>query len=613
MKLEPGSEFGRYQIAERLGAGEVFRAMDLDVGHDVAIRTFSGSGWPESAEDLAQELLRASALEHPVLTSILATGEFEGTPYLVMEFLEGETLEERLKRGPLSASELTELARGIVSALVYAHSHNIVHRDLKPGNILLTSSGVKLLDLGLSRLKESGATAQRTATGAVLGTMRYMSPEQVMGQRVNERSDVYGLGAVLYEAATGEPLVEEEGGAAIATAILRGQPKLNFDPSVPLAIRTMIQCSVQKDPAARWDSRQLELLLEPGAGQAITTKPSRKDPFPSSPAGYRTVTIYYATDRELVREEAGQCIYGTGRAADEKLSYGICDVSVPHEHKIGKLEKTPWFRSPDPAKDVLVIYSQREPEDGFFERLEVRVKEFGSDDLFVFVHGFNVTFEDAARRTAQIAKDLEFPGAPILYSWPSHESPGPIGYATDGQTIDWTKPHLKQFLYDLKNRTKASKLHLIAHSMGSRAVVRVLNEVAKEMQHSLPQFQQIILSAPDIDTGEFQQLASAMRSTGERVTLYASSVDKAMWLSRKNQTFPRAGEAGDDLVVLRPEVDTIDATAVDTGFLGHSYWAEVRSVVTDIFGLVRNGLDPDHRATLEARQHPKGPYWAFKS
>jgi esterase/lipase superfamily enzyme len=229
----------------------------------------------------------------------------------------------------------------------------------------------------------------------------------------------------------------------------------------------------------------------------------------------------------------------------------------------------------------------------------------------VFVHGYNVTFENAARRTAQMAYDLAFEGAAILYSWPSKGSI--TGYPVDGTNVQWSTPHLKTFLADVATRTGAQTVHLIAHSMGNRALAGALQSLLAESRaeiHSV--FREIVLTAPDIDADIFRRdIAPRLANLPARVTLYASSADKALQASKTYHQYPRAGDSAADMAVIE-KIDAIDATAVETGFLGHSYYADNRSVIADLFYLLREGKPPAERFALERVSAGQGVYWRFK-
>jgi non-specific serine/threonine protein kinase len=216
--LTEGRVFSHYRIVRKLGEGgmgEVYHAVDLNLERPVAIKLLPpwATGDPEARERLLREARAASALSHPNIVTIHAVEEEDGAPFVVMELLEGETLRDRIARGPLPLSELLDLGTQAADALDAAHAAHLVHRDIKPSNVMITPRGqVKLLDFGLAKRWRPGAadvpgertvTAALTAPGTIVGTFAYMSPEQSRGERLDPRTDVFSLGAVLYEAATG--------------------------------------------------------------------------------------------------------------------------------------------------------------------------------------------------------------------------------------------------------------------------------------------------------------------------------------------------------------------------------------------------------------------------
>ena len=242
MPLAPGSRLGPYEVAAPLGAGgmgEVYRALDPRLGRAVAIKVIAGDG-PPDAERLRrfeQEARAVAALDHPHILAIHDIGTQDGTAYVVFELLDGETLRDRLRRGPLVARKVVELAVHVCEGLAAAHSRGIVHRDLKPENLFLTRDGrIKILDFGLARLNDSrspdeqDAVPTRTATerGLILGTIGYMSPEQVRGKAADARSDLFAVGAILYEMLTGQRAFQGATKADTLSAILTHEPP---DPS----------------------------------------------------------------------------------------------------------------------------------------------------------------------------------------------------------------------------------------------------------------------------------------------------------------------------------------------------------------------------------------------
>jgi esterase/lipase superfamily enzyme len=254
------------------------------------------------------------------------------------------------------------------------------------------------------------------------------------------------------------------------------------------------------------------------------------------------------------------------------------------------------------------------PEDPefFYSRVSDRVAESSRHEAFVFVHGFNVTFEDAARRTAQISYDLGFEGAAILYSWPSQGKLGFVDYNKDGRNAELSVPHLRTFLSQLAARTGVRIIHVIAHSMGNRVVVKALAGGAVSPAGGPFRIREVALMAPDIDAAEFRRLAVAMKGSADRVTLYASSGDAALKASQGLSGYARAGEGGDHIVVIPGVIETIDSSAVDTSLLGlgHAYYADNSTILSDLFRLIRGDAARD-RFRLRPVNSAQGQYWVF--
>jgi serine/threonine protein kinase len=237
MSVAPGSKLGPYEVLSPLGfggMGEVYKAKDTRLNRSVALKVLPSelARDPSRKARLEREAKAISKLSHAHICTLHDVGAQDGIEFLVMEYLEGETLADRLKRGALPLDQALEYARQMASALAAAHELGIVHRDLKPSNVMLTKSGVKLLDFGLARLRpagfgeagpeESAITEARPLTqeGAILGTIAYMSPEQLEGKEADARSDIYAFGAVLYEMVTGERIFDTERRRALAPARL---------------------------------------------------------------------------------------------------------------------------------------------------------------------------------------------------------------------------------------------------------------------------------------------------------------------------------------------------------------------------------------------------------
>src|SRR5688572_25276259 len=254
-----GDSVGSFKILTPLGRGgmgEVFRASDSRLGRDVALK-FLRVDWASDLEARARferEARAIAALTHPNIGALYDVGEHDGSPYLVMECVEGETLADRLSRGPLSLGEATRIGSAIAEAMAFAHRSGIVHRDLKPANVMLTKTGVKLLDFGLAKVQRADgvdvSTAMQTEPHAILGTLPYMAPEQLTGGVVDARTDIFAFGAVLFEMVAGRRLFDGASSAAITSAILRDDPP-RIEP--PAFDRVMRRC-LAKDPDQRWQS-----------------------------------------------------------------------------------------------------------------------------------------------------------------------------------------------------------------------------------------------------------------------------------------------------------------------------------------------------------------------
>jgi eukaryotic-like serine/threonine-protein kinase len=285
--LEAGRRLGPYEIKGLIavgGMGEVYRASDPRLGRDVAVKVVRGefSHTEEARKRFEREARAVATLSHPNILSIYDVGSEGERTYAVMELLDGETLRDRLQRGPLPWRQAVEVAEGIALALAAAHSRGIVHRDLKPANVFITTSGwVKVLDFGLAKLREAAVadasaspTLSRTASGWVLGTPGYMAPEQLRGRPADERSDIFAVGCVLYELVSGRPAFERPTVPEAMAAILNEEPPELTD--VPAELVRLIALCLKKDPAARLQSAP-ELAL------ALKTLGTSGDVAPSSP------------------------------------------------------------------------------------------------------------------------------------------------------------------------------------------------------------------------------------------------------------------------------------------------------------------------------------------
>ncbi len=273
MPLASGTRLGRYEVLTPLGAGgmgEVYRGLDPGLGRQVAIKVLPSdfSADSDRLRRFEQEARAAAALSHPNILAVYDIGQHDGAPYIVSELLEGATLRERLLEGPaqrpLPPRKALDYAMQIACGLAAAHEKGIAHRDLKPENLFVTSDGrVKILDFGLAKLLQPSATssdsptaARGTEAGAVLGTVGYMSPEQVRGQPADHRSDIFAFGAILYELVSGRRAFQEESAAETMAAILKEDPPGlgAADPHLPPTLARIVERCLEKDPKERFQS-----------------------------------------------------------------------------------------------------------------------------------------------------------------------------------------------------------------------------------------------------------------------------------------------------------------------------------------------------------------------
>jgi esterase/lipase superfamily enzyme len=337
-----------------------------------------------------------------------------------------------------------------------------------------------------------------------------------------------------------------------------------------------------------------------------------------TPRGYNLINVFYGTDRNRTADKRPFAYFGMGRGG---LSLGECSVSIPKSHRIGSLETPSAVLSlvlpkaargmfENPSKQVLLLDVGTYDREQFRAALQKRFEFSKRREAFVFIHGYNVSFEDACRRTAQIAEDLKFSGAPMLYSWPSDGKKA--NYTRDENEVDWTAANLREFLRIIVMEGGIERLHLIAHSMGSRALVKALESAVRgNPAISASVVSNVVLMAPDIDKGVFLQIAEAIKTGCSRTTIYASSADKALIGSQFLHGYSRLGESGPGLTVL-PGMDTVDASVVNTSLLGHSYYGDATSVIADLYELLIMNKPPQERFHLRARRRNGLTYWEFR-
>lgn len=325
---------------------------------------------------------------------------------------------------------------------------------------------------------------------------------------------------------------------------------------------------------------------------------------------YRVVHVFFATDRNTTEDRRLDKRFGTGRS---NLKYGTVAVSIPRAHRLGEIERPRLIRMEfrdNPENHMSLLNLAMLDTDQFYALLGRRIKATPGRGSFLFVHGYNVSFADAARRTAQMHYDLNFDGAPIFYSWPSQASTAK--YTVDEANIEWSEAHMLHFLTELLARSETESVYLVAHSMGNRGLTNAIATLVERQPESARKIKEIILAAPDIDADVFvRDIAPALARSGAGVTLYASSSDRALIASRTVHGSPRAGDSGRSRVITTG-VETIDASAIDTSWLGHSYFAEAHPLIADMFNLVKNRQRAAQRFGLVQETDTAGNYWRFK-
>jgi serine/threonine protein kinase len=263
LTLKPGTALGEYQVESLLGSGgmgEVYAARDLRLARRVAIKVLPSYLVfdHDRLRRFKQEARAAAALNHPNILAVFQLGEHQGTPYLVSELMEGETLRDRLKRGRLPLRQATDFAEQLGRGLAAAHQKGIVHRDLKPENLFVTTDGqIKILDFGIAKLSQPNCNEESfTETGVVMGTPGYMSPEQARGQSADVRSDIFAFGAVLYEMLTGRRAFRRDTAADTMSAILNEDPPAitKIVPNLPVALQRIVQRCLDKKPEQRFQN-----------------------------------------------------------------------------------------------------------------------------------------------------------------------------------------------------------------------------------------------------------------------------------------------------------------------------------------------------------------------
>jgi esterase/lipase superfamily enzyme len=329
---------------------------------------------------------------------------------------------------------------------------------------------------------------------------------------------------------------------------------------------------------------------------------------PQGPESDAEYLVWYATSRKPLN--AADPSQGFGAERDDRIHHGTCRVFIPRSHKVGSTGSPWWKRLATFSDDRMRLLSiDSLPEAAFWQQMrdELANGPIDDQDAVVFIHGFNVDFQEAALRAAQIGFDLQIRGTVAFYSWASR---GDVKmYLADEATVELEEAPIADFLCDMALRTGARRVHVIAHSMGNRAVLRAMHQITQQAERrSGVRFGQVILAAADVDARKFHELCQAYRELSERTTLYVSSRDAAVELSRRLHDFPRVGLMPP--ITTTPGIDTVNAVNADVSLLGHGYVAEARDVISDMHALIRHGTAPRQRFGLRSATTPAGePYW----
>ncbi len=320
------------------------------------------------------------------------------------------------------------------------------------------------------------------------------------------------------------------------------------------------------------------------------------------------INTLFSTDRNQLHNTQKSDIFGTERS---NVKYGECKVSIPVNHKLGNLE-TPnsiWYRfsthNKNPEDYIMLLSTTLLNYDEFISRIQDKSEK----NILIFVHGYNTSFEDAARRTAQIAYDLKFAGTPIFYSWPSQNKLSK--YTVDEQNIEWSEHNLKNFLKNILGNPSTENVYLIAHSMGTRALSGALKDILTDTPNLAEKLREVILAAPDIDAEVFKRdIAPALSQTKNPITLYTSSNDLALKASRMVHGNTRLGDSTPSTTVAHG-IESIDASNVRTDLNGHAYVGDSPSVLSDMYYIIKEGLRAEDRFHLKPIDTITGRHWEF--
>ncbi|MCU0433268.1 MAG: alpha/beta fold hydrolase [Bacteroidia bacterium] len=362
-------------------------------------------------------------------------------------------------------------------------------------------------------------------------------------------------------------------------------------------------------------TRQFETKFEiksyiPETGAPPQTAGSNENIVVPKPAntGYVEREVFFGTNRRYYSDT--ETLQFSPKRNERNL-LGRCTVSIPETHLTGDTERPSWWQKiigvkPTPSKHLTILESELLDRDQFLAQLHPAGST--ANDMLLFVHGYNVEFEEAILRAAQLAWDLNFEGPALAYSWPSQGSIE--GYFADEAAAEYSRPHFMEFLQTLLSGNSTGKVYIIAHSMGSRVVSRALEKMHDTGISFGHRISQLIFAAPDMDAAVFREQISPAFAQLQQITLYASDNDLALQASQKLRSdYPRAGQAGSNICIIA-KVDTIDASDVRTDFLGHGYFAATLPLLNDIHSVIFHAHKPEGRMLKQVAAGGL-KYWRF--
>lgn len=369
---------------------------------------------------------------------------------------------------------------------------------------------------------------------------------------------------------------------------------------LPAPIPIVKQLAPRARPAA--SLREPPAALIGGVNGPGPTAPTTAAP--SSGPNQELVNVYFATD--CAPDGAN---YSVRQLNSDGLTFGVSVVSIPPTHQPGELERPSIFRLErveDPKRHIVARPPTRfGTEVQFDEELHRGLTESGSE-AFLFIHGYNVNFDDGVRRTAQLFRDLKFNGVALLFAWPGQDAWWRYLAAED--VVEPVSRDLEHVIVDLAQNENVSAINIVAHSMGNRVLKQALDRIALRNVIHQP-FRNVVMAAPDINVAEFNEVVESLKTISSHTTIYSSSHDVALAFSSLFHTFPRLGQAPP--THLDTSIDTIDASNIKQDLLGHSYFGDSQTVLKDLVAVLKDGLPPTRRG-LDG--HPLGSllYWLIR-